>query len=1149
MLNKNWKLLMTIVAIAVMFVAMGSYGAIGSYKLESGSQPQYVNSVTSSALNSDLVLVYHRLIPAGSVAISPYNGNMHVMVTFSLSNTSRLSSFLQYLSDPESPLYHNYITRSEFAANFSPTSSFYNSALSYFANEAPSVTSFADRISLVINANGSTISKIFHTTVNLYKVGTTVFYATGNASLPAWIAENVSAVSGLQNYIHPFLLPLFESQMLPITNIVKAHGYPVPENGSGLLPGLPANQTIQWLYGSDMQVAYDEQSLFNITYAKGQVAATILWAGCNAEQQHVAPFVPSDIYTYYNLTIPSGEPHAKVYGVPVNGAAPPGPSAANDTTGADLESTLDLEMLGSMAPGASIYEVYGPNATNEEINQAFAFILNPNSTYSALNHVDVISNSYGEAECNDTAWYEYLQEAQARGISVLASSGDTGDNPTSVDYAEFELGDACNGRPGDLVASPAAQSYSDFGVTAVGGTTVILNDNVSSDSFLHIVSDTAWYWNLTEGTELGYAGAAGSEGGISEVFSEPAWQLDSEANTILQGQGRGVPDIAAIANDTLIYITDSVEGSGLLTTSGFETVAGTSVASPTEAGIVTEIDAVLQHENHHRLGFLNPLVYLIGDLEVEKLSSSFDYQYSQTGIYNSSLPVLPLMIIRQGHNYVYQTTYAYSLVTGFGTIDATNFTSYLLSSPVNPSPFNLAGIMSTVDIEDINGTTYYFNNSTGTYQAYTGYNETLLQSFFVANVFGIPIYKVSNYLKMKENSDNTYTVQLESMMSDPLSGFGYNGKVTLLSVLSPVVVSVPINVTINSFIESFSGFASQAVATEVSIGSYQQSVVLQAPDSSYIVGALNYTYSDQGITYTNSPFSNSGYNGGFAPELTLVSGKSGGIVIMSPETAIKVNSYIERLGALNYINANTSVFGLTGSRTSSMSTGLEWLKDGNSVYVSVKSGSVEQGILFFAELPKYEVTFNETGLPSGSSWSVQTEYMNLTSNTDTIRSYFSNGTYSYSVYTSNKIYSPVTTTGTFSISGSGLFINVKFVQTRFPVVFNETGLPSNTAWYVNISGSTFSSSTSDIIIYLANGTYSYTVSSSNPSYTPSVSSGNVQVLGSGIQINVTFFGILSDSKISANLSHSIPGGTYAVLISVIAIVSGGVIVTIRKMKK
>lgn len=1149
MKNKNWKLLIAVMAVVVMFVAMGAYGSVASSKQESGTQPQYLNLVTSSDLNSNFMPVYHRLIPSSSVTIGPYNGNMHVMVTFSLSNTSRLSSFLKSLSDPASPLYHNYITRSEFAANYSPTSDFYNSALSYFSGLAPRVTSYSDRISLVINANGSTISKIFHTTVDLYKVGTTVFYATGNASLPAWIADHVSAVSGLQNYVHPFLLPLFQSGLLPITNVVKAHGYPVPENGSALLPKPLVNQKIQWLYGSDMQVAYDEQSLFNVTYAKGQVAATILWAGCNAEQQHVAPFVPSNIYTYYNLTMPAGVPHAKVYGAPINGAAPPGPSAANDTTGADLESTLDLEMLGSMAPGASIYEVYGPNSTNEEINQAFAFILNPNATYSALNHVDVISNSYGEAECNDTTWYEYLQEAQARGISVLASSGDTGDNPTSVDYADFALGDACNGRPGDLVASPAAQSYNNFGITAVGGTTVVLNDNVSSKSFLHIVSDSAWNWNLTEGTELGYAGAAGSEGGISQVFSEPAWQLNSEANTILKGQGRGVPDIAAIANNTLIYITDSEEGTGLLTTTGFETVAGTSVASPTEAGIITEIDAVLQHEHHHKLGFLNPLVYLMGDLEVEKLSSSFDYHYSHTGIYNSSLPVLPLMIIKHGHNFVYSTTYAYSLVTGFGTIDATNFTSYLLSAPVNPSPFDLAGIMSRIDIKDINGTTYYFNDSTGTYQAYTGYNETLLQSFYVSNVFGIPIYKVSNYLKMKRDSDNTYTVQLESMLTYPLTGFGYNGKVTLQSVLSPIVVTVPLNVTINSYIESFSGFAAQGVAIEVSIGSHQQSVVLQAPDSSYIIGALNYTYSDHGINYSNSPFSNSGYNGGFAPELTLVSGKSGGVVIISPKTTINVYSYIERLDSVNYINANTSVFDLSGSRTSSISTGLKWVKFDNRVEVSVKSGSVEQGILFFAELPKYKVTFKETGLPSGSSWSVQTEYTNLNSNTNTMSGYFSNGTYSYSIYTSNKVYSPVKTTGTFIVSGNGVIINVQFVQTKFSVVFNETGLPANTAWYVNISGRSFSSSTSDIVIYLSNGTYSYTISSSNPSYTPSVSSGNIEVHGNRNQINVTFYGILSNTETSTGLNHSILGGTYVSLISTIAIVGGGGIVTFRKIKK
>ena len=129
MKNKNWKLLIAVMAVVVMFVAMGAYGSVASSKQESGTQPQYLNLVTSSDLNSNFMPVYHRLIPSSSVTIGPYNGNMHVMVTFSLSNTSRLSSFLKSLSDPASPLYHNYITRSEFAANYSPTSDFYNSAL------------------------------------------------------------------------------------------------------------------------------------------------------------------------------------------------------------------------------------------------------------------------------------------------------------------------------------------------------------------------------------------------------------------------------------------------------------------------------------------------------------------------------------------------------------------------------------------------------------------------------------------------------------------------------------------------------------------------------------------------------------------------------------------------------------------------------------------------------------------------------------------------------------------------------------------------------------------------------------------------------------------------------------------------------------
>lgn len=1123
MRNNTIKLVMAFIAVAAMVLVMGLPGAVSQANTVSSRsfEKTIAPSVTSLSLNSNLVQVYSNTIPSGAVMVGPYNGEMHVMVTFYLKNSSRLNSFLSSLSNPSSALYHLYMTRAEFTANYSPSDSYYSMVSSYLSGKAQKITTYSDRVSIVVSANGSTIDKIFHTSVDLYELDSETFYDAANASLPQWIATNVSHIAGLQNYLKPTLLNLYSSSLLPLTNVERSHGYPVPVNGSGLLPDLPSNQTIQWLYGSDMQVAYNEQSLFNVTYATGQVAATILWAGCNAEQKGVAPFVPSDIYTYYNLTMPPGEPHAIVHGVPQNGAVAPGPSAANDTSGADLESTLDLEMLGSMAPGANIYEVYGPNSTNEEIDQSFAFILNPNATYSALNKVDVISNSYGEAECNNTVWYEYLKEAQARGISVLASSGDTGDNPTSVDYDEFEVDDLCDGRPGDLVASPAAQSYDNFGVTAVGGTTVLLNTNTSSKDFLHIVSDSAWYWNLAEGTELGYAGAAGSEGGISEIFHEPIWQLDSEANTVIQGKGRGVPDIAAIANNTMIYITDSEEGTGLLTTSGFETVAGTSVASPTEAGVVTEIDAVLQHEGKQKLGFLNPLVYSLGNMEVKKLSSTCTYEYRQSGKFNSTLSALPLMIITKGHNYVYSTNCAYSLVTGFGTIDATNFASYLLSSPVKASPFDLSGIRNTVDLESMNGTNYYYNQSTGVYQVFSPYNETLLQSFYIADSFGTPLYKVGNYLRLEKQSGDAYAVVLITEVNHPVYGLGISGQVQVYSQMLPMTISLPTNLSINSYLETFSGLVGQAVEISLDAGGNQAGITLPVPDSSFIIGAMNYTYYYQGIRYSNGPFQNSGYDGGFAPQFSLVSGLNGGVSIISAPTDFTVQSFVKRTGSMEYINANSTTFGLSGSRTDSISTGLAWKSGSNVWTVSSKAGSMTQGILFFAPDMKYTVTFNELGLPPGTQWSVNTVYGKITSQNTSLSGNSPNGTYSYEVSSSSAQYSAKQSGGYFVVNGKSVSIEVNFVKTKFVVAFSENGLPSGTEWTVDLAGMTYTSESTFINILLPNGTYSYTVSSDNSMYVPSVSSGNLVVHGSDLLINVTFYGTSDPSlaDVSGNGNH------------------------------
>ncbi|MGC8497861.1 MAG: hypothetical protein ACP5NL_07745, partial [Thermoplasmata archaeon] len=209
------------------------------------------------------------------------------------------------------------------------------------------------------------------------------------------------------------------------------------------------------------------------------------------------------------------------------------------------------------------------------------------------------------------------------------SSGDSGDNPNSSKYMQSIY-------PNDWVEFPSAMAYNYFGVTAVGGTTLTLN------STLHMENQIAWYISSNDTSN---GGPAGSTGGISKVFPEPLWQYNSIANNVLIGSGRGVPDIAAIANNTIVYIT--VDGTSYYANPHFYAFGGTSVASPVEAGIIAEIDAVLSLNNQSPLGYLNPMLYKLGNEQMKSLIYTNSIGYSLTDSYNSSLPTLPFYNVNQ----------------------------------------------------------------------------------------------------------------------------------------------------------------------------------------------------------------------------------------------------------------------------------------------------------------------------------------------------------------------------------------------------------------------------------------------------------------------------------------------------------------------
>ena len=952
-----------------------------------------------------------------------YNGQMSVMVTFKLSHQSQLNSFLSNLSNPSSSQYHKYLNRSEFTSMFSPSQSIYSNAVNYFYSfQSTKITTFQDRVSLVINAPGSVIDKMFNTRIETSLNNSSAYFASSVPQLPSPIGNYVSQVSGLSNHKLKLSYNMGEKAVSSSRSIItNQKGYPTPIESSG----------VQYIYGSDLQVAYDEQSLLNITYPTHEVIATILWSGQNSSGTPVGSFYPADIYAYYNATLPSYEPHPRVYGVPINGAPKPGISSTYDTTGASFENTLDLEMVGSTAPGASIYNVYGPNATFASLNAAFAYVLNPNSSFSQLNNVSVISNSWGGSDFNDTAWYTYLQEAQARGITVLASSGDSGNNIHSSKYF---------GGP-DSLWFPASMAYNNFGMTAVGGTTTTLTPS------FHLENQSVWYISANDSAD---GGPAGSTGGISSVFPEPSWQKNTEANRVIQGRGRGVPDIAAIANNTIVY--ETANGTSYYGNPYFYLDWGTSIASPLVAGIIAEMDAVLNHYKQQNLGYLNPMIYHIANEQISPFTSTSTTGYFQTGGYNSTLPLTAFNDVKYGRNHVYNASFGYDLVTGWGSIDAYNLTMYLLSVNYSGKNFALRGVENTLNLSALKVTSYFYNTTTKGYTTVNNYyNASIQQNMFVADALGAPIYWIQNVIYINGSSQTGWAMNYSGWVVYPFYGLYPSETVYQYNYPLGKIITLPHQFNIKTWLSNINSSDGQTMNFEVN----SQILQIPVPGASFIISSHNYTYFWQGKKYYNGPYPNNPYLGGLDPQFGLVGGPSLGRGEFLSPTAGNLSAYIQPLGTNSYIPAATAVYNNSVDETGETSENLQWIKTNSGLWdLSIQSGNFSQGVLSYYP-QTYKTTFTESGLTSGTAWYVNLSNGQSFSGTGTSISFSEpNGTYSYSIASVNK--SLFSSGGSFTVNGNPISQSVTFSGAAYQVTFTETGLPSGTMWYVNLSnGQTF----------------------------------------------------------------------------------------------
>lgn len=261
-----------------------------------------------------------------------------------------------------------------------------------------------------------------------------------------------------------------------------------------------------------------------------------------------------DLDAYFSglgLTTPT------VTAVGVDGAGN-SPGAAD---GADGEVMLDLEVAGALAPGAELVVYFAPN-TDRGFLDALSEAVHADPTPAA------VSISWGGPEDTwteqaRTAFDDALADAAALGVTVTVAAGDNGSGDGVQDgaaHADF----------------PAASPHA----LACGGTSLHARPDGTVDSEV--------VWN----------GRGATGGGVSSAFPTPSWQEGvGVPDRPGGGSGRGVPDVAAVADPATGYRV-RVDGAD-------QVIGGTSAVAPLWAALVARLVAA----RGSGLGLLQPRLY------------------------------------------------------------------------------------------------------------------------------------------------------------------------------------------------------------------------------------------------------------------------------------------------------------------------------------------------------------------------------------------------------------------------------------------------------------------------------------------------------------------------------------------------------------
>src|ERR1700722_12969387 len=296
----------------VIALALASTAALGA---ATSSKAAAASKSVAAGTGRERLPGHQGLAPPGATLIgpAPATTSLPLVVTLNPRDPAALAAEVQAISDPSSPEYRHFLTPSQFAQQFGPTTSTVKQVTSALQQEGLNVgTPSSTGLSLPVSGTVAQVQSAFATPISKYHLssGKTGYDNAAAPEVPSSVAPQIEGVLGLDT-----LSPPQPSTSIPQASSAAAH----PDAGAApevLAPGQPSPVTgncansISSVEASTgaldapaLAQAYSFGSLYSSSnYGAGTTIALLEMSG--------AGYLPNDISTFancYGITLGGGQ--------------------------------------------------------------------------------------------------------------------------------------------------------------------------------------------------------------------------------------------------------------------------------------------------------------------------------------------------------------------------------------------------------------------------------------------------------------------------------------------------------------------------------------------------------------------------------------------------------------------------------------------------------------------------------------------------------------------------------------------------------------------------------------------------------------------------------------------------------------------------